>query len=161
MSLSLCSRWRNNLFLHLFYLFIYTTGPCSQWCPVPNWGCVLSVTLLTVDLLQFFVCCIRSGVTWCTRLMMIYQDHICQCGLHAVPWWHIGILMRHVAADSRSSERHLFFSQCPTGTILLTTYSTVWDWPVSRAGSMIFYWPKLHYPSYSLLLFFPFSSFRP
>ena len=44
------------------------------------------------------------------------------------------------------------------GTILLTPYSMVWDWCVSRAGPMLFYWPKLLYPYYSLVLFFPFSS---
>ena len=43
------------------------------------------------------VCCIRSGVNRCTRLMMRYLDRMCQCGLHAVPWSHIGILMRHLA----------------------------------------------------------------
>ena len=34
-----------------------------------------------------------------------------------------------------------------------------WDWQVSRAGPMLLYWPKLLYPYYSLLLFFPYSSF--
>ena len=46
-----------------------------------------------------------------------------------------------------------------SGTILLNPYSMVWDWRVSRAGPMLLYWPKLLYPYYSLLLFFPFSSF--
>ena len=35
----------------------------------------------------------------------------------------------------------------------------VWDWRVSREGPMILCWPMLLYPYYSLLLFFPFSSF--
>ena len=35
-------------------------------------------------------------------------------------------------------------------------FSTVWDWRVSRAGPMLFYWPKLPYPYYSRLLFLPF-----
>ena len=43
---------------------------------------------------------------------------------------------------------------CPSGTILLTAYSMVWDWRVSRAGPMVLYWPKLLSPYYSLLLFF-------
>ena len=30
--------------------------------------------------------------------------------------------------------------------------------PGSRAVPMLFYWPKMFYPSFSLLLFFPFSS---
>ena len=49
------------------------------------------------DLLQFYVCCIRSRVTRCTRLMMRYLDFMCQSGLHAVSWSHIGVLMRHLA----------------------------------------------------------------
>ena len=49
--------------------------------------------------------------------------------------------------------------RCSSETILLTPYSMVWDWGVSRAGPMLFYWPKLLYPYYNLLLFFPFSSF--
>ena len=41
-------------------------------------GCVLSVTLLIVDLLLFFVCFMRSGVTQCTNLMMRYLERMCQ-----------------------------------------------------------------------------------
>ena len=36
--------------------------------------------------------------------------------------------------------------------------SMVWEWPVSRAGPMIFYRSKLFYPYYSLLFFFFFLS---
>ena len=50
-------------------------------------------------------------------------------------------------------------SRCPSGTILQAPFSMVWDWRVSRAGPMLLHWPKLLYPYYSLLLFFPFSSF--
>ena len=46
--------------------------------------------------------CIRSGVTRCTRLMMCYFHRMCQCRLHTVPRSHIGILMRHLAAEPRS-----------------------------------------------------------
>ena len=46
-------------------------------------------------------------------------------------------------------------------TILLTPYSMVWDWRVSRAWPKLFYWPKLlFFPYYNLLLLFPFFSFR-
>ena len=34
----------------------------------------------------------------------------------------------------------LFPARCPSGTVLLTTYSMVWDWRVSKAGPMFFYW---------------------
>ena len=43
-------------------------------------GVCLSVTLVIVDLLQLFVCSIRSGVARCARLMMRYLDRMCQCG---------------------------------------------------------------------------------
>ena len=50
---------------------------------------------------------------------------------------------RHTYAPSRcrtSQHRGLLFrSQCPSGTILLTLYSMVWDWRVSRAGPLLFY----------------------
>ena len=35
-------------------------------------------------------------------------------------------------------SRILFSSRCPSGTILLTPYSMVWDWRVSRAGQCFF-----------------------
>ena len=83
---------------------------------------------------------------------------MCQCASHAVPWSHIGILMRNLAEEPRSTAGLLFFSPCPSGTILLTQYSMAWDWRVSRTGPMFFYWPKLRYPYFRFLLFFPFSS---
>ena len=118
----------------------------------------LSVTFLIADVLQSFVCCMRLGVTRCTNLMMRYLGRMCQCGLHAGPCLHIGILMRHLAAEPRTTAGLLFLSQCPSETIFLTPYSMVWACQVSRAGSMLFHWLKLLYPYYSLLLFFPFSS---
>ena len=119
----------------------------------------LSVTFLIVDPWQSCVCFIRSGVTRFTLLMVLYLDRMCQCGLHAVLWSHIGTLMHRLAAEPCSTAGLLFPSRCPSGMILLTQYSMVWDWRVSRAGPMLLYWPKLLYPYYSLLFFFPFSSF--
>ena len=95
----------------------------------------------------------------CTLLMVLYLDRMCQRGLHAVLWTYIGILMHRLAAEPCITAGLLFPSRCPSGTILLTPYSMVWDWRVSRAGPMLFYWPMLLYPLYNLLLFFPFSSF--
>ena len=117
------------------------------------------VTLLIVDQWQSCVCFIRSGVTLSTLLMVLYQDRICQCGLHPILWSHIGILMHRLAAEHRCTAGLLFLSRCPSGTILLTPYSMAWDWRVLRAGPMLFILAKLLYPYYNLLLFFPFSSF--
>ena len=69
--------------------------------------------VMIVDLWQYCVCCIRSGVTLCTLLIVFYLDRMCQCGLHAVLWLHIGILMRRLPAEPRSSAGLLFPSQCP------------------------------------------------
>ena len=71
-------------------------------------------------------------------------------------WSHIGTLMHSLDAEPRSTAGLSFPSRCPSGTILLTPCSMEWDWRVSRAGPILFYWPKLLYPYYSLLLFFPF-----
>ena len=43
-------------------------------------------------------------------------------------------------------------SRCLCGTILVTPCSTVWDWRVSRAGPMPFYWPSCTL-TFCLLLF--------
>ena len=85
------------------------------------------------------VCFIRSGVTRCTLLMVLYLDRMCQCGLQAVLWSHIGTLLLLLAAEPCSTGGLLFLSNCPSGTILLTPYSMVWDWRVSREGPMLFY----------------------
>ena len=111
------------------------------------------MTLFIVDPWQSCVCFIRSGVIRCTLLMALYLDRMCQSGLHAMLWSHIGTLMHRLAAEPRSTAGLLFPSRCPSGTILLTPYSMVCDLRVSRAGPMLFYWPKLLNPYYSLLLF--------
>ena len=81
-----------------------------------------SVTFLIVDPWQSCVCFIRSGVTQCTLLMLLSQDRMCQCGLHAVLWSYIGTLMHRLTAEPCSTAGLLFPSRCPSGTILLTAY---------------------------------------
>ena len=96
--------------------------------------------------------------TRCTLLMMLYLDH----GPYVPVRVTRGALVAHrytyapPCAELRSTAALFFPSRCSTGTILLTQYSMVWDWRVSRAGPMLFYCPKLLYPNYTLLLFFPF-----
>ena len=63
----------------------------------------------------------------CTLLMVSYLDHMYQCWLHAVLWSHIGALMHRLAAEPRSTAELLFPSLCPSGTILLTPCSMMWD----------------------------------
>ena len=46
----------------------------------------LSVTFLIVDPWQSCVCFMRSGVTRCTLVMVLYLYHMGQCGLQAVLW---------------------------------------------------------------------------
>ena len=101
-------------------------------------GVCLSVTLLNVDPSQSCVCFIRSGVTRCTLLMVINLDHMCRCGLHAVLWSHIGRISHRLTAERRCTVGLLFPSRCQSGTLLLTSYSMVWDWRVLRAEPMLF-----------------------
>ena len=114
----------------------------------------MSVTLLIVDPWQSCVCFIRSCVTRCTLLMVLYLYRMCQCGLHAVLRSHIGTLMHRLAAEHRSRAGLLFPTRCPSGTILLTTYSMVWDWLVSRAGPMLFFGLSCSIPT---IIFYCFS----
>ena len=73
-----------------------------------NWGLCLSVTFFIVDPWQSCFCFIRSGVTRCTLLTVLYLDRICQCWLHAVPWSHIGTFMHRLAGEPCSSAGLLF-----------------------------------------------------
>ena len=72
-------------------LLIHTLNYWTVQSVVPGFylGVCLSVTLLIIDPWQSCVCLIRSGVTQCTLLMVLYLDHMCQCGLHVVLWSHI------------------------------------------------------------------------
>ena len=72
--------------------------------------------MLIVDPWQSSVCFIRSGVTQCTLLMVLYLDEMCQCGLQAVLWSHIGTLIHRLAAAPRSTTPLFFPSRCSTGT---------------------------------------------
>ena len=65
---------------------------------------------------------------------------------------HIGTPMHLLAAEPRSIAGHLFPGQCLCGTILVIPCSMVWDWWVSRAGSMPFHWPSCSL-TFCLLLF--------
>ena len=40
--------------------------------------------------------------------MLLYLDRMCQCGLHAVLWSHIGKRMHRLAAEPRSTTGLLF-----------------------------------------------------
>ena len=66
---------------------------------------------------------------------------------------------RHAYAPPRcrtSQHRRTFIPQGPSGTILLTQYSMVWDWRVSKSGPMLLYWPKLLYPYNIIIVFYCF-----
>ena len=83
---------------------------------------------------------------WCSSFRM------CLCGLHATLWSHIGSLMRLLAAEPRSIAGLLFPLQYLCRTILVTPYSMVWNWRVSKAGPMSLYWPSCSLP-FCLILF--------
>ena len=66
--------------------------------------------------------------------------------------------MRVLAAEPLSTAGLLLPCQHLCGAILVTPYSMVWNWRVSRAGPMPFYWPSCLLP-FCLLLFFISLSF--
>ena len=49
-------------------------------------GVCLRMTLHIVDLFQYYVCCIRSGVTRCTLYTVLFLCRMCRWGLHAALW---------------------------------------------------------------------------
>ena len=65
------------------------------------------VTFLIVDPWQSCVCFIRSGVSRCTLLMVLYLDRMCQRGLHAVLWSHIGSLM-HASLQNLALQQDFY-----------------------------------------------------
>ena len=90
----------------------------------------------------------------------VYVYRMCRCGLHVVLWLHIGTLMPLFAAEPRSSTWLLLNFWYLCGTALVTPYSMVWDWRISRAGPMSFYYPSCSVPfchlmfSISFILFY-------
>ena len=84
------------------------------------------------------------------------------CGALPVPYVPVlvtcGAVIAHrftyapPSREPRSITRFLFPCQCLCGTILVTRCSMVWDWRVSRAGPLPFYWPSYSL-TFCLLLF--------
>ena len=112
----------------------------------------LSVTLLIVDPWHYCACCISSGGTRFTLLMVLYLDRI---GVSAGYTRCSGCTPVHLCTASLQdlAVPHDFGSllSVPLERSLLTPCSMVWDLRVSKAGPMLFYWPELLYPYYSLL----------
>ena len=128
-------------------------------CDIAHRRSVAVLCIIIIIIIQKIKCFILFGVTRCTLLMVLYVDHMCQCGYTRCYGRTSVSTYAPPRCEPRSTARLLFPSRCPSGTILLNQYLMVRDWRVSRVGPMLFYWPKLLYPYYSLQLFFPFSSF--
>ena len=92
--------------------------------------------------------------------MVLYLDLMCQCGLHAVLWSHFGTLMLRLTAESRSNAG-IFPLSVSFWTDLADPVFDGVGLVGFKSRANAFLWPKLLYPYYSLLLFFPFSSFCP
>ena len=67
--------------------------------------------------------------------MVFYQGRMCQCGLHAVLWSHIGTLMHFLAAEPLRTfilrtfiyPRTFILCKYLCGETMLTLYSMAWD----------------------------------
>ena len=92
-----------------------------------------------VDLWQCCVCCTRLGVTRSTHFVALYLCLMCQSGLHAVLWSHIGILLRLPAAEP--CRTFIPLSVSLWNDLVDPVFDGV-GWRVSRAGPMPFCWPS-------------------
>ena len=100
----------------------------------------------------------------CGSILYAVQDKVSDapslwCSTCAVCRCDIGTLMSLLAAEPRSTAGPSFHCKYLCGTILATPYSMVWDWRVSRAGPISFYWPSCSLPFCLLLFSLPLLSF--
>ena len=104
------------------------------------WHCSSSICGSTVYAVY------KLGVTRSTLFLVLWLYRMRQCWLHAMLWSDIGVcLCGALQSLAILQDIILFPSQCPCVTILLTLYLMVWDCWVSKAGSMLIYWPNLLY----------------
>ena len=118
-------------------------------------GACLSVTLLIVDMWQYFVLYIISDVTLCILFMVSYLHRMCQCGLHVVLWAPIGILMCVLAAEPRSTTRLLFpfLSVSMWNDFVDPVFDGMGLTGFKSKANVFFYWPKLLAPFLSSTVF--------
>ena len=117
-----------------------TTGPCSQCCPLFNWGCI-------------WVWHCSSSICGCIMRLYIIRCNPMQPLYGVLPLLSVpvrvtsGALVAHryscsigvlLAAEQRDTAGLIVPSQCLCGTIFLTLHSMVWGWRVQRAGPMLF-----------------------
>ena len=115
-------------------------------------GVWLSVTLLIIDLWQYCVCCIRSGVTRCILLMVLSRIVCARAGYTSVSHrytrrWAAGrVAHPYTYAPPRCRPLQYRMTFIPSTVSLWNDladpYSIVYDWRVSRAGPIHFYYPK-------------------
>ena len=97
------------------------------------------MTLLIIDLWQCFVCMYKIMCNPMHPLSgALPGPYVPVQVTHGVLVANRGILMRHLAAEPRSAAGLLFSSLCPSGTILLTLYSMVWDWRGFKTMANVF-----------------------
>ena len=93
----------------------------------------------------------ESDIAHCRSVAVLYMLYKIRCnpmhplndappGPYVLVWVTRGALVtyRYTYMPPSSTAEHLFPSQCPSGTILLTPYSMVWDWRLSKAGQIVF-----------------------
>ena len=81
--------------------------------------------------------------------MVLYLGRMCQCGLHVVLWSHIGILIRFLAAEPRSTFIPLSVS------LRNDLADPVFDGVglADGAGPMLYYWPNYPFLPSTILPF--------
>ena len=112
-----------------------------------------------VDLYYYYVYFTRSGVSRCTLILLLYLGRMSHCGLHVMHWVYIGTPMCLLNEEPHCTTALLFPSVSICGTILVAPYLMMWNWRVSGAGLMPFYWPSCVLPFCHRLFSLSFLSF--
>ena len=115
-----------------------TTGLCSLWCPVSNWGvfeCDITHRRSVAVLCVLYKIRCNPVHSLNGALPGPYLPVQVTCGALVAHWY------TYAPPRCRTSQysRLLFPSRCSSGTILLTQYLTVWDWGCfkTRANAFI------------------------
>ena len=125
-----------------------TTGPCSQWCPVSNWWCVLvwhcssSIPSQAILCMLYKIRCNPvhplNGALPLVAHRYAYAPPRCRTSQHRVTFIPLSVYL-WIDLDNPAFDG-----------VLLAGFKSM---------PKLLYWPKLLYRNYSLLLIFHFSSF--
>ena len=104
------------------------------------------MTSFIVDLSQYYVCCIRSGLTLSALCMVIYLYRMCQMG-YTPCFDRTSVYLRASSLQNLAVPQDLY---SPFSVSVERSCRACIQWcgtvRVSRAGRMLYYWPNCSLP---------------